>query len=59
MLVVLPQGTSQEQLQSIKPDFMQLKAAATSEQIVGVIVTCAGQILDQIKSLSDLCVSYS
>lgn len=43
VLVVLPQGTSQEQLQSLQPDLVQLKAVATGEQIVGVIITCAGQ----------------
>lgn len=42
VLVVLPHGTTQEQLQSIKPNFVQLKAAATIEQIVGMIVTCSG-----------------
>ena len=43
VLVVLPRGTSQEQLQSIQPDFVQLKAAASYDQVSGMIVTCAGQ----------------
>lgn len=43
VLVVLAQGTSQEQLQSIEPDYAKLKAAASYEQVTGMIVTCAGQ----------------
>lgn len=58
VLVVLPHGTTQEQLQSIKPNFVQLKAAATIEQIVGMIVTCSGQVFAQITSSSDLSLSY-
>lgn len=43
VLVVLAQGTSQEQLQSIQPDYVKLKAVASYEQVTGMIVTCAGQ----------------
>ena len=43
VLVVLAQGTSQEQLQSIQPDYAKLKAVASYEQVTGMIVTCAGQ----------------
>ena len=43
VLVVLAQGTSQEQLQSIQPDYVKLKAVASYEQVTGMIITCAGQ----------------
>lgn len=59
VLLVLPHGTTQEQLQSIKPNFVQLKAAATVEQIVGVIVTCSGQIFAQTCVRSHLCPTDS
>lgn len=43
VLVVLAQGTTQEQLQSIQPNYVQLQAVAGYEQVTGMIVTCAGQ----------------
>lgn len=50
VLVVLAQGTSQEQLQSIQPDYAKLKAAASYDQVTGMIVTCAGRARSHMSS---------
>lgn len=43
VLVAMPAETSQQQLQQLQPDFIQLKSVFSQEQVSGVILTCAGQ----------------
>ena len=45
VLIALPAGTTQDQLMQIQPDFVKLKGCVSKDQVVGVIVTCAGQAL--------------
>ena len=47
VLVTRAPGVTQQQLQELRPDFALLKQVDSGSNIAGVIVTCAGESLQQ------------
>lgn len=47
VLVACTPGATQQQLQELQPDFVLLKQVDSGSNIAGVIVTCAGESLQQ------------